>query len=180
MFALVGGAVLSAGAVGAYRHFLRSSHAGLGASSAAVVVLGVVEVQDQFFLNLFMQGGRGVERAVWRAERMTGDTQSRVVAAVDAANRIFRLAGAIDTTSEFGVALAASDAHVCFKFVAVAMELGERSESRRADARRWLETSLALYKHADFPEVGLDGLFGSMQRSVQLLCSRDVLVDVFE
>ena len=160
---------------GAYVAFRR--HRDRGAVPAGTAI-GMVSVRDADFLRACVRDERGVKHAVWDATRMTDSDRRHVADAVTSANRVFQCVHALETGGAFAVGLAASDAHVCFKFVALAIECGLGcSGDVVADARRWLEVSLAVYEHADFTEVGLDGLVGAMRPALRDLCSGEAFAD---
>jgi hypothetical protein len=140
-------------------------------------IIGMVDVEDDLFLEMFVADVSAVKHTVWDPSRMTNTDQRRVAHAVTVANRLFERGCRVEIGGVFALGLAASDAHVCFKFVALAIECSERSSDVTQDARRWLEISLAVYEHESFAMVGLDGLLASMKPTLQRLCSGEVFVD---
>lgn len=170
---LVGGAVVGGAVYCAFKY----REWKMGGDTPVPPMLGMVEVQDADFLKGFIRDVSVVKRTVWDASRMTDTDRCRVGDAVTSANRLFERVRDVETGGEFALGLAASDAHVCFKFVALAVETGNRSDSVASDARKWLETSLAVYEHDEFTDVGLDGLMLSMKPVLNALCSGKVFVD---
>ena len=181
MILVVGGVVVAGLAWELRKRLAVDVSCGIGSSVSPPVdeikEIGVVAVEDDLFLEMFVADARAVKHTVWDASRMTNTDQRRVAHAVTVANRLFERGCTVETGGVFALGLAASDAHVCFKFVALAIECSERSSDVTQDARRWLETSLAVYEHDMFTTVGLDGLLASMKPTLQRLCSGEVFVD---